>query len=178
MFLFIWNFLIDMKEKPVTYDTASDQETIRLGDELGKALKEGDIIALMGELGSGKTWFTKGLALGLGVSQDVIITSPSFSFINEYEGRHTIFHMDVYRLENLSDFLSAGLDEYFYRDGVVIMEWADRWPEILPAWNLQVNFFILDDSSRRITLSGSHPRAKEILKNMTEFGMRKRKGGV
>jgi len=79
-----------MKERCVTYDTASDQETIHLGQELGKVLKEGDVIALVGELGSGKTCFTKGLALGLGVSPDTIITSPSFSLINEYEGRHTL----------------------------------------------------------------------------------------
>jgi tRNA threonylcarbamoyladenosine biosynthesis protein TsaE len=162
-----------LKERRVTYDTASDQETISLGQELGKVLKEGDLIALIGELGSGKTWFTKGLAIGLGVSPDTIITSPSFSLINEYEGRYTLFHMDVYRLESLSDFLSAGLDEYFYQDGVVAMEWADRWPEILPEWRLKAEFVILKNSLRRITLSGDHPRTDEILKNMTEFGLGK-----
>lgn len=162
-----------MKERCVTYDTASDQETISLGQELGKVLKEGDLIALIGELGSGKTWFTKGLAIGLGVSPDTIITSPSFSLINEYEGRYMLFHMDVYRLESLSDFLSAGLDEYFYQDGVVAMEWADRWPEILPEWRLKAEFVILKNSLRRITLSGYHPRTVEILKNMTEFGLGK-----
>ena len=155
-----------MKESCVTYDTASDQETICLGRKLGEALKKSDIIALIGELGSGKTWFTKGLALGLGVSPDTIITSPSFSLINEYEGRHTLFHMDVYRLETVSDFLSAGLDEYFYLDGVVAMEWADRWPEILPEWRLEVEFVILGDDLRKITLSGYHPRTIEILKNI------------
>ncbi len=125
------------------------------------------VIALVGELGSGKTCFTKGLALGLGVSPDTIITSPSFSLINEYEGRHTLFHLDVYRLESLSDFLSAGLEEYFYQDGVVVMEWADRWPEILPEWKLEVGFVIIDHSLRKITLSGNHYRAVEILKGLT-----------
>ena len=155
-----------MKERCVTYDTASDQETICLGQELGKVLKDGDLIALVGELGSGKTWFTKGLAIGLGISPDTIITSPSFSLINEYEGRYTLYHMDIYRLESLSDFLSAGLDEYFYQDGVVAMEWADRWPEILPEWRLKTEFMIVRNSLRRITLSGYHPRAVEIIKNM------------
>jgi tRNA threonylcarbamoyladenosine biosynthesis protein TsaE len=156
-----------LNERCVTYDTASDQETIHLGQELGKVLKEGDVVALVGDLGSGKTWFTKGLAMGLGVSPDTIITSPSFSLINEYKGRYTLYHMDIYRLESLSDFLSAGLDEYFYLDGVVAMEWADRWPEILPEWRLKTEFRILKNSLRRITLSGYHPRAVEILKNIS-----------
>lgn len=156
-----------MKERCVTYDTASDQETIHLGQELGKVLKEGDVVALAGDLGSGKTWFTKGLALGLGVSPDTIITSPSFALINEYEGRHTLFHLDVYRLDSLAEFLSAGLEEYFYRDGVVVMEWADRWPEILPEWKLKVRFDIIEYLVRKIVFSGEHPRTVEILKDLT-----------
>jgi tRNA threonylcarbamoyladenosine biosynthesis protein TsaE len=72
--------------------------------------------------------------------------------------------LDVYRLENLSDFLSAGLEEYFYQDGVVVMEWADSWPEILPEWKLKIEFVIIDNSLRKITLSGNHYRAVEILK--------------
>ena len=161
-----------LKESCVIYETASDQETIHLGRKLGAILKEGDMIALNGELGSGKTWFTKGLALGLGVSPDAIVTSPSFSLINEYEGRYTLFHMDIYRLEAVSDFLSAGLDEYFYQDGVVAMEWADRWPEILPDWRLAVELVILGRDLRKITLSGYHPRAVEILTNIQRQPLR------
>jgi tRNA threonylcarbamoyladenosine biosynthesis protein TsaE len=157
-----------LNERCVTHSTASYQETIRLGQKLGEALETGDIVALIGELGSGKTWFTKGLALGSGVSPDTIITSPSFSLINDYQGRHTLYHMDVYRLETLTDFLSAGLDEYFYEDGVVVMEWADRWPEILPEWRVKVEFVIMGDDFRQITLSGYHPRAIEILRTFQQ----------
>ncbi len=157
-----------MDERLLTYNTTSDQDTIRLGRKLGAVLKKGDVIALKGALGSGKTWFTKGIALGLGISPDAIITSPSFSLINEYEGRCTFFHMDVYRLENLSDFLSAGLDEYFYQDGVVAMEWADRWPEILPEGRLNVAVSILDEQSRKVTLFGYHQRAIEILTDFAQ----------
>lgn len=160
-----------MKEECVTYHSGSAHETINLGQKLGTFLRDGDVIALKGELGSGKTWFTKGLALGLEVPPDIIITSPSFSLINEYEGRCILFHMDAYRLENLSDFLSAGLEEYFYEDGVVVMEWADRWPEILPEASLRVEFAIVDDRSRKITLSGSHPRAVGVLKNVAQCEM-------
>jgi tRNA threonylcarbamoyladenosine biosynthesis protein TsaE len=90
-----------------------------VGRKLGEVLREGDVIALIGRLGSGKTWFTKGLALGIQVSRNTIVTSPSFSLLNTYEGRCPLFHIDAYRLERLSDFLSAGLDEYFYKDGIV-----------------------------------------------------------
>lgn len=157
-----------MKEECVIYYTASDQETINLGKDLGTVLIVGDVIALVGELGSGKTWFTKGLALGLGVSRDVIITSPSFSLVNEYRGRYTFFHMDAYRLESVYNFLSAGLDEYFYEEGVVAMEWADRWPEILPDWRLKVEFAIVGERSRKISLSGYHKRALRILKDVAQ----------
>jgi tRNA threonylcarbamoyladenosine biosynthesis protein TsaE len=155
-----------LKERSVAYSTVSDDETANLGRKLGASLREGDVIALVGELGSGKTWFTKGIGLGLDISSDTIITSPSFSLVNEYEGRYTFFHMDGYRLESLSDFLSAGLDEYLHQDGVVALEWADRWPEILPDWNLKVEIAIVDERSRKITLSGHHPRALEILEDV------------
>ena len=157
-----------MKEKCITQHSVSDRETINLGQKIGTLLVAGDVVGLVGELGSGKTWFAKGLALGLGVSPNTIITSPSFILINEYEGRYKFFHMDVYRLESLSDLLSAGLDEYFYKDGVVAMEWADRWPEILPSWWLKVELIIMDDISREIILSSSHPRVAEILKQAVE----------
>lgn len=155
-----------MKERAVTFYTMSDEETVNLGRKLGAVLKKGDVIALVGELGSGKTWFTKGVGLGLGISSDTIITSPSFSLVNEYEGRTTFYHMDAYRLEGLSEFLSAGLEEYLYQDGVVAMEWADRWTEILPDWNIKVEIAIVDERSRKITLSGHHPRAQEVLEDV------------
>lgn len=157
-----------MAERVLTYNTVSDRETIKLGQKLGAVLNEGDVIALVGELGSGKTWFAKGIAIGLGISPGTVITSPSFSLLNEYEGRCTFLHMDAYRLESLSDFISAGLDEYFFQDGVVAMEWADRWPEILPDWRVKVEFAIVDDHLRKITLSGYHARAVEILNDVQQ----------
>ncbi len=152
-----------MKDRSVTYKTITTEETISLGHRLGAVLRPGDVIALVGELGSGKTWFTKGIGRGLGIPPDVVITSPSFSLVNEYDGRYTFFHMDGYRLESLSDFLAAGLDEYLYQDAIVAMEWADRWPEILPDTHIRVDITIINDQSREIVLSGHHPRALEIL---------------
>lgn len=124
------------------------------------------MVALAGDLGSGKTWFTKGLAQGLGVSPDEVVTSPSFALMNAYEGRCTLFHIDVYRLETVSDFLDAGLDDYLQGNGVAVMEWADRWPEVLPKRHLTVQLVILNEHSREITLSGSHPEAVRILREM------------
>jgi tRNA threonylcarbamoyladenosine biosynthesis protein TsaE len=146
-----------------TVVTKSDQETIELGSTLGACLKQGDVVALAGELGSGKTWFTKGIARGLGIGPNTIITSPSFALVNEYPGKTTFFHIDVYRLESLSELLGAGIDEYLYSGGVAVMEWADRWPEILPDDALRVELVILDEHSRSITFSGRHGRAASVL---------------
>jgi len=124
------------------------------------------MVALMGGLGSGKTLFTKGIALGLGLGPDTIITSPSFSLINEYDCGRVFYHMDLYRLEGLSDVLLTGLEEYLHVGGVVVMEWADRWPEILPERRVEVKFEILDEQRRDITITGRHPRAVEIIERL------------
>ena len=157
-----------MKEESFTCRTSSGEETINLGLRLGTLLNEGDIVALAGDLGSGKTCFTKGVALGLEISSDTVITSPSFSLMNEYQGRCALFHIDVYRLENVSDFLDAGLDEYLYGNGVTVMEWADRWPEVLPERSIKIQLVILDECSREITLSGSHSKVLRMLKQIKE----------
>ncbi|SPD75938.1 tRNA threonylcarbamoyladenosine biosynthesis protein TsaE [uncultured Desulfobacterium sp.] len=155
-----------MNDISFTSYTASADETISLGRKLGAALKTGDVVALVGELGSGKTCFAKGLGLGLGVASDTVINSPSFSLVNEYEGRYPFYHIDGYRLENLLEFLSAGLDHYFNMEGVVAMEWADRWPEILPDYNIRVELMIEGEVNRKITLTANHPRAIEILEEI------------
>jgi len=148
------------------FQTNSDQETIKFGKEIGALLKSGDVVSLTGTLGSGKTWLTKGIALGLGVDPKMVITSPSFSLVNEYSARCAMYHMDLYRLEHISDILATGLEEYLYNDGVAVVEWADRLPEILPEWRLDVSFTIINDQVRVIALEGEHPRAMEIIKQL------------
>jgi tRNA threonylcarbamoyladenosine biosynthesis protein TsaE len=152
-----------LEEEILTITSESDQDTIRLGQEIGRLLLEGDVIGLVGELGSGKTWLTKGIALGLGVNPKTIVTSPSFTLVNEYQGRSTLFHMDVYRLENLGEALSAGIEETIHTGQVAVLEWADRWPEILPEHTLLVRLLIVDDHRRTIILSGRHARAIEMI---------------
>jgi tRNA threonylcarbamoyladenosine biosynthesis protein TsaE len=154
--------------------TESGEETIQAGRDLAPLLEEGDFVGLVGELGSGKTWFTKGIALGLGVSEGTAVTSPSFALVNDYPARFTLVHMDVYRLETLEEFVSAGLEKYLAGKGITVMEWADRWPEVLPPERLEVRFEVLDEHRREITLSGSHPRAVEIIESFRKEGFTSR----
>ncbi len=155
-------------KKELTYVSTSDRETVEFGKKIASFLREGDVLALVGELGSGKTWLTKGIALGLGVSPHMVVTSPSFALVNEYEGQCLLYHMDVYRLQSVSEFIAAGLEEYLYSGGVAVMEWADRWPEILPDQTLKITFFIMGNQQREITLSGNHARTAEILEKLED----------
>jgi tRNA threonylcarbamoyladenosine biosynthesis protein TsaE len=151
-----------------TLVTTSPDETIGLGQRLGALLEVGDVVALTGTLGSGKTCFTKGLALGLGVHPDTVITSASFALVNEYQGRCRFFHMDLYRLTGPMEFASAGLEEFLFDGGVAAVEWADRVPEALPQHRIDVEFAIIDDHRRQITLSGHQHEAVEIIERIRE----------
>jgi len=155
-----------VSEERFSIITESDQETVQLGRNLGSLLREGDVVALVGELGSGKTWMTKGITYGLGIDPRTVVTSPSFSIVNEYEGRVTLFHIDVYRLEKFSEVLSAGLEEYLHSGGVVVLEWANRWPEILPEWTISAELQILDAERRKITLTSKHPRGAGVIREL------------
>ena len=104
-------------------------ETIALGQAMGKQLQGGEVIAMVGTLGTGKTHFIKGLALGLEVTDVDVVTSPTFTLINEYEGRLPLYHIDAYRLEKAEQLVALGFDEICGGSGVVVVEWADRvWP--------------------------------------------------
>ncbi|RLB38311.1 MAG: tRNA (adenosine(37)-N6)-threonylcarbamoyltransferase complex ATPase subunit type 1 TsaE [Deltaproteobacteria bacterium] len=164
-----------MNGECVTTTTGSAEETIALGRRVGRALRSGDVVALVGRLGSGKTWFAKGLALGLGVPDGVVVTSPSFALVNEYEGRVPFYHMDAYRLESKDAFVAAGLEEFFYEDGVVAMEWADLFPEMLPEHRIEVRLEVVDETTRRMFLTGRSNRAAEIIRalSMEEEGRSK-----
>lgn len=113
-----------------SFKTVSQDETAALGRKLGELLKAGDVVCLIGDLGTGKTAFTKGIAEALGVPG--YITSPTFTFVNEYQGRIPMFHFDVYRIGDPEDLFEIGFEEYLERDGIVIIEWADMIKEILP----------------------------------------------
>jgi len=159
--------VLRLKEISVKYLTTSVEKTVWLGQQLGIELISGDIIALIGDLGGGKTWITKGIAIGLEIDQNDIV-SPTFTLVNEYQGRQQIFHIDLYRLNNNIEILDLDLEDYFSREGIVIIEWADRWPGELPEEKVQVDLKMIDEHTRELEFSGNHPRAKKIIGGLKE----------
>ncbi|HZD60169.1 MAG TPA: tRNA (adenosine(37)-N6)-threonylcarbamoyltransferase complex ATPase subunit type 1 TsaE [Anaerolineae bacterium] len=135
-----------------TVITHSPEETRELARKLAPLLSEGDLINLTGDLGAGKTVFTKGLAEGLEIH--IPVTSPTFTLIKEYSGRLPLYHFDVYRLASPDELEELGADEYFYGDGVSVVEWGDKVEELLPDERLTVKILrLVDDSFRRIEVS-------------------------
>ena len=130
-------------------------ETIAWGARVAGRLKRGDIVALIGELGSGKTVFVKGIARGLGVRDIRHVNSPSFVIIKEHKGRIPLYHFDIYRLERAVESLDAiGYDEYFYGGGVTVIEWADKIKKLLPKRHVEIRLSIRDDGSREVVVKG------------------------
>ncbi len=134
-----------------TFETYSEEETYNLGIKFGEEAKHGDIFCLSGDLGAGKTYFCKGVAKGLGIKEH--ITSPTFTIINEYEGRLKLYHFDVYRLEGEDELYGIGADEYFFDDGVCLVEWAEIVKEAIPesaVWIKILKDFDRGENYRRI----------------------------
>jgi len=124
--------------------------TRALGRLIGGVLKAGDVVALTGELGTGKTCLTQGIAEGMGIPGDYRITSPTFTLVNEYPGRLTLYHVDVYRLAGQTDLYDLGFDEFSEGQGVVVIEWAEKIREAVPEGTLWIYLSYLDDTTRRI----------------------------
>lgn len=135
--------------------TNSAKETVALGEKLAKGLSKGDVVALYGDLGSGKTTFTKGIGKGLGAEDAGHINSPTFVLIKEYKARLPIYHIDLYRLDNLQDIEDIAIEEYIYGDGVVVIEWAEKINTLLPKKHIAVKFKIKDGDKREIKIEDS-----------------------
>ena len=113
------------------FETQTEEETLKIAERFGREAERGAVYALMGDLGVGKTVFSKGFAKGLGVTETVV--SPTFTILREYRsGRLPLYHFDVYRIEEPEEMQEIGYKEYFYGDGVTLVEWADQIPELLP----------------------------------------------
>ncbi|SEM31401.1 tRNA threonylcarbamoyladenosine biosynthesis protein TsaE [Syntrophus gentianae] len=145
-------------------------ETLRIGEIIGRCLTTGDIVALIGDLGTGKTCLTQGMARGLGVSDSYAVASPTFTLINEYPGRHVLYHLDVYRLTGSKDLEEMGYEEYFYGRGVSVIEWAEKIVDIIPETAITISFTYLDENSRRIEISAPDKRLEEISSALSEGG--------
>ena len=134
------------------YTTRSAADTQNLARQIGASLHGPAVIALTGDLGSGKTTFVQGLARGLDISPDYYITSPTFTLVNKYPGRLTFFHVDLYRLPSPVDAEEIGLDEIIDGDGVCIIEWSDKLPPAYLSDHLAVQLNILGDDVRQLDL--------------------------
>ncbi|MGH4138536.1 tRNA (adenosine(37)-N6)-threonylcarbamoyltransferase complex ATPase subunit type 1 TsaE [Clostridium sp.] len=135
------------------------EETYRIGEQMGALVNSGDIICLIGDLGTGKTHLTKGIAKGLDIKDHV--TSPTFTIVNEYTGRLKLYHFDVYRVNDPDEIEAIGFDEYIFSDAVSIIEWANYIEELIPPNNLTITIEKLPefgDNYRRISLKYSDKR--------------------
>ena len=133
-----------MEYKNENYKSESPEETQALGEKLGKTLTQGDVIALIGDLGTGKTCLTQGIARGIGTAPDEVVSSPSYILINEYNGKVPIYHIDLYRLENSEEIAELGLSEYMEGDGICIIEWAERMADALPDTCIKIHITLAD----------------------------------
>lgn len=139
------------------YRTENPVETQNLGEEFGKTLNPGDVVALIGDLGTGKTCLTQGIARGIGIAVDEVVSSPSYILINEYNGNIPIYHIDLYRLENIAEIADLGIGEYVESDGVCIIEWAERMEEDLPQTCIKIYITWEDENTRTIKIQHSIP---------------------
>ena len=138
-----------------TFISNSAAETEAIGRQLATTVVAGSVLALTGELGSGKTQFVKGIVAGLGSGDPV--TSPTFTIVHEYRGgRLPVYHFDFFRLQDRKSIASVGVDEYLFGDGVSIIEWADRFPDLVPANAQWISLEVRSENERTIVVEAGH----------------------
>ena len=153
-----------MKKTVLQLISHSPEQTQSLGKYLGKLAQAGDVFLLTGNLGSGKTCLTQGIAWGLGVREYAF--SPSFVIVREYHGRLPLYHIDLYRLERIEEIVALALEEYFYGEGACVMEWAEKGMDVLPRENLLITLDYISATDRSITLEPSGERYAQLLESL------------
>lgn len=146
-----------------TLDVVDLAGTEALGRRFGALLFPGAVVALVGQLGAGKTHLTRAIAEGLGVRNPAVVNSPTFVLIQEYAGPVPVYHFDTYRLASSREFAELGVDEYFTGDGVCVIEWADKVADVLPREHLRIEIAHTGETSRRFTLTGFGERYEAII---------------
>lgn len=154
----------------LTLVSGDPSETFRIGKLIGETLGEGAIVALIGELGAGKTSLTQGIARGLGIEEGYQITSPTFTLINEYPGRLHLVHLDVYRLSGPADLFDLGYEEYLSGENVLVIEWAERIQDVLPDKTIFIMMTYLDQDRRRMEISGGEVQVMPIINALKDGG--------
>ena len=148
--------------------TRSPEQTLHLGRICGECLAPGSLIALMGDLGTGKTVFVKGVALGVGVGTREEITSPTFVLVNEYQGRLPVYHIDLYRLRHMHEVEDLGWEELIFSSGVTLIEWAEKIMPLLPEERMDVHFEWVNAVERKLMLVGRGEAAQEWVRSLRE----------
>ncbi|MDD3088733.1 MAG: tRNA (adenosine(37)-N6)-threonylcarbamoyltransferase complex ATPase subunit type 1 TsaE [Candidatus Omnitrophica bacterium] len=146
--------------------TYSPEGTLDLGARIGAALRPGDVVALTGELGAGKTMITKGIAKGLGIPDYEYVNSPSFTLMKEYSGPIPLYHFDIYRLEGKAFSETLEHDSYFYGAGVAVVEWADKIIELIPDERLEINITYGEGDERRFEFVPRGKRFEDVVKEL------------
>ncbi|HXA07619.1 MAG TPA: tRNA (adenosine(37)-N6)-threonylcarbamoyltransferase complex ATPase subunit type 1 TsaE [Bryobacteraceae bacterium] len=136
-----------------TFKTASEEETIALGEKLAHQLPRHAAVLLIGNLGAGKTTLAKGIAKGLGAADPDQVSSPTFTLIHEYGNLRKIYHVDLYRLDRVGEVAALGLDELFEKDSVVLVEWGERFPQIMPSERIEIRIEAGEGDQREITVT-------------------------
>ncbi|MBG7617152.1 MAG: tRNA (adenosine(37)-N6)-threonylcarbamoyltransferase complex ATPase subunit type 1 TsaE [Chloroflexi bacterium] len=150
-----------MTNKGLKIESTSPEETLALGEKLGKLAQAGDVILLQGKLGAGKTCLTQGIARGLHITDYVM--SPTFVLVRELQGRLPLYHMDLYRLDNLAEIDDLGLDEYLYGNGLSVVEWADKAVSLLPPDHLLIKIEYTTANGRHLELLSYSDRYHKLL---------------
>lgn len=149
--------------KSRTYYTRSEEETIALGEKLASELPPRAVVLLIGQLGAGKTTLTKGIVKGLGAAQPDDVSSPTFTLIHEYSA--SVYHIDLYRLDTAKQVATLGLDEIFDRTAVVLIEWGERFPELMPEDRIEIRVKVTEENSREIELRSTMEAALPPARN-------------
>ena len=142
--------------------TSNSKQTKDLGNKLARKLRQGSLVALSGSLGSGKTTMIKGICQGLGVKE--LVRSPCFVIMTQYKGKLPIYHFDLYRLKNPEELHTIGYEEYFYGEGICLVEWAEKAEGFLPEQRIDVFLKIISESEREIKIKEVKPKTQKKIK--------------
>ncbi len=148
-------------------DTQGEEQTRQFGRLVGQALQGGEVVALIGPLGAGKTQLVKGVAWGNGHDDASLVTSPTFTLVNEYPGQLHLYHLDAYRLGGGEELLDLGFAEMVTPESAVLIEWADRATAVLPADRLTIGLQVTSDTARRLSLTAGGPSSQRLLDELT-----------
>jgi len=159
--------LINMSNLKLT--SHSPEQTQELGKRIGQLAQPGDVFLLVGELGTGKTCLTQGIAWGLGIEEYTM--SPSFVIMRELYGRLPLYHIDLYRLDRIEETMDLGLDDYFYGRGVCVVEWAEKALSIMPREHLLIKISYFSDTGRSFQMEPNGQRYIEIVDQLKNFSL-------